>query len=398
LLTATYSVLSRVVVQSSPTGMTVQVDGTSCQTPCNIDRPSGTQVRVTAQTQIGMGPSARLDFNSWSDGGASDHTYTVTGDYAVLIAGYTNSYQLNAVSDPANGVSFQFSPASSDLFYAEGTQVSVTAAPNNGFKFRRWNGDLNGTYPSGVVTMSTPKNVIAMMDTVPYIAPAGVRNAAGDTPSSTVAPGSLISISGQNLSAATDVGRVNPLAQAIDGVTVTVTDRILPLLYVSPQQINAQVPSDLPDGDYTLQVHSPGQPDVSANFSVARNSPGLFGQSMNSQTYAVALHADGSPITPDSPAQGGETISLLGTGFGPYAAPVIDGFFPPDPPPAIADTVSISAGDQNPATIWSGAAPGFAGITLTTFQVPAAMAGSGTVQVTVNVNGASSNSVMLPIR
>ena len=397
-LTANYGVLSRVVVQSSPTGMTVQVDGNSCQTPCTVDRDSGAQVRVTAQTQIGMGPAARLDFSSWSDGGASDHTFTVSGDSSVLTANYVNSYQLNAISDPSNGVSFQFSPASSDLFYQEGTQVNVTAAPNGGFKFRRWNGDLAGTYPSGTVTMLTPKNVIAMLDSVPYIAPAGVRNAVGDTPSSTVAPGSLISISGEHLSPATDVGRVNPLAQTIDGVTVTVNDRILPLLFVSPQQINAQVPSDLPDGDYTLQVHSPGQPDVSATFSIARNSPGLFGQSMNSQTYAIALHADGSPITPDNPAQSGETVALLGTGFGPYTAPVIDGFFPPNPPPAVADLVSVNAGDQNLTPAWAGAAPGFAGITLTRFQIPTAMAGSGTIQVSVNVNGASSNAVMLPIQ
>jgi len=397
-MTATYSALSRVVVQSSPAGIAVQVDGASCQTPCNIDRPSGAQVRVTAQTQIGMGPSARLDFSSWSDGGASDHTFAVNGDSSVLTVIYTNSYQLSAISSPANGVTFQFSPSSSDLFFAEGTQVTVTANPNDGFKFRRWTGDLAGTYPSGTVTMATPRNVIAMMDTVPYIAPAGVRNAVGDTPSSTVAPGSLISISGQNLSTQTDVGRVNPLAQTIDGVTVTVNDRILPLLYVSPQQINAQVPSDLSDGDYTLQVHSPGQPDVSATFSVARNSPGLFGQSTNSQMYAIALHADGSPVTTDSPAQAGETISLLGTGFGPYATPVIDGFFPPNPPPALADTVSINLGDQNPAPTWTGAAPGFAGVDMTTFQVPASLAGSGTLQVTVSVNSANSNSVMLPIQ
>jgi uncharacterized protein (TIGR03437 family) len=60
--------------------------------------------------------------------------------------------------------------------------------------------------------------------------------------------------------------------------------------------------------------------------------------------------------------------------------------------------VSISAGDQNPVPISSGAAPGYAGVTLTKFQIPAAMAGRGTVQVTVNVNGASSNAVMLPIQ
>ena len=398
LMVASYSVLSRVVVQSSPTGMTVQVDGASCVTPCNVDRASGTQVHVTAQTQIGMGPAARLDFASWSDGGASDHMFTVNSDYSVLTASYTNSYQLSAISQPANGISFQFSPASSDMFYANGTQVTVTANPNNGFKFSRWTGDLNGSYPSGTVTMSTPRNVIAMTTAVPFLAPTGVSNAAGATPGSTVGPGSLISITGQNLSPQTDLGPVNPLAQTIDGVTVTVNDYILPLLYVSPQQINAQVPFEMSDGDYTLLVHSPGQPDVSATFTVARNSPGLFGQSLNSQTYAIALHADGSVITPDNPAQGGETISLLGTGFGPYATPVVDGFFPPAPPPALADSVSISVGNQNPTPTWSGAAPGYAGVSMTTFQVPPTLAGSGTVQLTVSVNSANSNTVMLPIQ
>jgi uncharacterized protein (TIGR03437 family) len=398
LLTANYSVLNRVLVQSTPPGITIQVDGTSCQTPCNIDRENGTKVRITAPTQIGMGENARLDFASWSDGGTTDHVFTVMGDYSVMIASYVNSYRLSTASDPANGVSFQLSPSSSDLFYQEGTQVSVTAAPNGGFKFRRWGGDLDGTYPTALVTMSTPRIVIAMLDAVPYIAPAGVRNAAGDTPNPTVAPGSLISISGENLSPKTDVGRVNPLAQTIDGVTVTVADRILPLLYVSPQQVNAQVPSNLPDGDYTLTVHGLNQPDVSASFTVARNSPGLFGQSMNSQIYAIALHEDGSTVTPDNPAQAGETVSLLGTGFGPYTAPVIDGFFPPDPPPALVDSVSIIAGDQNPTTVWVGAAPGFAGITITKFRVPSGMAGSGSVDVAVSVNGASSNSVVLPIR
>ena len=398
LLTASYSVLNRVVVQSTPPGLTVQVDGTSCTTPCNIDRENGTKVHISAPSQIGMGESARLDFTGWSDGGSSDHTFTVMGDYSVMTASYTNSYRLSAGSDPANGVSFQFSPSSSDMFFAEGTRVNVTASANGGFRFRRWGGDLDGTYPSGVITMSTPRIVIAMMDAVPYIPPAGVKNAVGDTPSSTVAPGSLISISGQHLSPKTDVGRVNPLAQTIDGVYVTVADRILPLLYVSPEQINAQIPSSLPDGDYTLQVHSPGQDDVSASFTVSRNSPGLFGQSMNSQLYAIALHDNGSPITPDSPAQAGETVSLLGTGFGPYTVPVIDGFFPPDPPPSLADSVSIIAGDQNPPLIWAGAAPGFSGITITKFRVPTAMSGAGTVQVNVSVNGASSNSVVLPIQ
>ena len=181
-------------------------------------------------------------------------------------------------------------------------------------------------------------------------------------------------------------------------MTVTVSDRILPLLFVSPQQINAEVISDLPDGDYTLTVHNTGQPDVSATFSVARNAPGLFFQTVNSQPYVVALHPDGSAVTQDSPASAGETISILGTGFGPYTGQVIDGFFPPVPPPSLTDSVTISTADQSPVPSWSGAAQGYTGIVSTTFQVPNGLASGTAVPLTVTVNGAASNTVMLPVQ
>jgi uncharacterized protein (TIGR03437 family) len=119
---------------------------------------------------------------------------------------------------------------------------------------------------------------------------------------------------------------------------------------------------------------------------------------LNSQPYALAFHADGSAVTPDNPAVAGETLSLLGTGFGPYSGTVIDGFFPPDPAPALSDPLNILAADQNPAPIWSGAAVGYTGLAVTQFQVPVGMASASNVPVKVNVNGVDSNTVMLPVQ
>jgi hypothetical protein len=48
-----------------------------------------------------------------------------------------------------------------------------------------------------VVTMSAPRAVKALLDPIPYIAPAGVGNAAGTTPLAG-APGSIVSIFGVN--------------------------------------------------------------------------------------------------------------------------------------------------------------------------------------------------------
>jgi len=397
-ITANYTVLSRVMVQSSPPGQSVQVDGVACQTPCTVDRQNGTQLHVTAPTSISLGTSARLDFQSWSDGGASDHTFAVTADYSTITASYNASYQLSAASNPANGVTFQFSPSSPDMFFPQNTAVTVTATPNNGFQFVRWSGDLSGTYPSGVLTMSAPHGVLATLNRVPYIAPAGVRNAVGDTPGSSVAAGSIITIYGESLAPSLQVGPVNPLAQTIAGVTITVNDRILGLLYVSPEQINAELPSDFPPGSYTLQVHAQGQPDVAATFTVVRNAPGLFTVTLASQPYAMAFHPDGSMVTASSPAQAAETVSLLGTGFGPYNSPIIDGFFPPVPDPTLADPVTISAGDQNPTAVWVGAAAGFSGVTAVNFTIPDGMPSGTTVPITVTVNGVASNTVMLPLQ
>jgi uncharacterized protein (TIGR03437 family) len=396
-LTANYSELSRVVVQSSPSGLKIQVDGSNCVTPCNVDRPTGATFQVTAPTQIPMGSGARLDFGSWSDGGASNHTITVSQDYAVATASYNTFYQLSAASNPGNGSAFKFSPASSDMFYQQGTQVTVTAMPNPGFKFGHWTGDLTGSYPTGSVTLLLPINVVADMITVPYIAPAGILNGVGQTPSSAVAPGSIISIYGQSLASVVQVGPVNPLAQTIAGTTVTINGSILPLLFVSPQQINAQLPSSLADGNYTLEVQNVGQPAISGTLTVARDAPGLFFQMIGSTAYAMAFHADGSMISLGSPAAAGETISLLGTGFGPYQSPVFDGFFPPNPPPAISDSVVLSVGGMNPTTA-STAAPGFTGLVSTQFQVPSGLPGGTSVPLLVTINGVASNTVMLPVQ
>ncbi|HTW67260.1 MAG TPA: hypothetical protein VME17_21720 [Bryobacteraceae bacterium] len=397
VMTANYNELNRIVVQSSPPGLTLQVDGSSCVTPCNIDRQSGATVQVTAPTQVAMGQGSRLDFGSWSDGGASTHTVTASQNYTTLTASYNTYFQLSAASNPGNGSAFKFSPNSSDMYYSQGTQVTVTAVPNTGFKFGHWTGALSGSFPSGSVQLTSPQAVVAQMITIPYIAPAGILNGVGQTPSTAVAPGSIVSIFGQNLAPGVQVGPGNPLAQTLSGVTVTVNDSILPLMFVSPQQINAQLPSSLAPGDYTLEVQNAGQSPISGNFTVARDAPGLFFQTINSVDYAMALHPDGSLVSTASPAAAGETISLLGTGFGPYQQTVLDGFFPPNPPPAVTDTVTLSVAGVNPSST-STAAPGFVGAVQTQFQVPSGLASGTPVPVFVTIDGVNSNTVMLPVQ
>src|SRR5260370_33038049 len=237
--------------------------------------------------------------------------------------------------------------------------------------------------------MDVPRSGKAHYFKVPFIAPAGIKNAAGDTPDGSVAPGSIIAIYGDNLTDSYVVGRSNPLAQAIGDVTVTVAGRLLPLLFVSPQQINAQVPSGLNDGTYTLTVSWVGHADLNGTFTISRDAPGVYTRPNDQNAPLVlAVHEDGTAVTPDSPARRNETISIYGTGFGPYDHPVIDGFFiSPTDTFNVIDPVGVKAGDGQYTPVFAGAVPGMVGPTVVQLKITDAIPSGAMLDMDVDVNG-----------
>jgi uncharacterized protein (TIGR03437 family) len=194
-------------------------------------------------------------------------------------------------------------PGSTDGFYPSDSNVQVTAVANEGFRFRRWEGDLAGTSAGGFLSMQVPRVVRAQLDKVPFIPSAGIRNAAGETPLKAVAPGSIISIFGSGLANDYVAGGAGPLTQTLGNVTARIGTRLLPLLFVSPEQVNAYLPSDLADGEYSLGVRNGAQPELAGKVTVVRNAPGLFGQHINDQFVATAQRPDGSLAAPDKPAR-----------------------------------------------------------------------------------------------
>src|ERR1019366_3511563 len=224
---------------------------------------------------------------------------------------------LTTTANPAAGVQWSILPGSPDGFYDSQTQVSLAVTPRPGYKFANWSGDLAGTAPSGTLTMTVPRNVVAQLNAVPYISSPALNNAAGVTPQPNVAAGSVASIYGVNLASAAAIGPSSPLVQTLAGTTVHIGANYLPMYFASPAQINLQVPPDLAPGQQTITVSPQGMPDVSGNFLIARNAPGHLQIDLGGQSYTLALHADGTLVTPDSPAIKGELLTVYGTGFGP---------------------------------------------------------------------------------
>jgi uncharacterized protein (TIGR03437 family) len=385
-LTATYQPLGRVTVTSAPSGLALTVNGKVCQSPCTFDGESGTQLSISAPASIGLTDSSRLDFAGWTDSNATDRIVTMSTAIQTLTANYQMRYRVSTAAAPSEAGAVLLQPVSGDGYYNANVQVQATVSPNPGFQFRSWQGDATGPYSSVILNVNTPKVVAAAFNRVPYLSPAAVQNAAGTTPVSAVAPGSVVSLFGLNLASDTAVGPTNTLAQTLLNVIVLMGNQILPLYFVSPQQINVQLPFATDLGPQMLTVHQQGQPDVTANFTVVRNAPGLF----------AVTHQDGTAVTAAAPAGPGETVQLIGTGLGPYDRNPPDGFtIPAGSTFSLVDPVTVTAGSTQANLIST--LPSFTGVGLTTvaFQVPDNLESGATVPVRISANGVDSNSISL---
>ena len=114
---------------------------------------AGTDVTVTAT------PNAGYRFDRWSGDctGTGICAVTMSEDRAVT-AHFVRTWTLTATAAPSAGGSVALSPSGGT--YDDGTAVTVTATPNDGYRFVRWSGDCTGT-GACAVTMTADRSVTA---------------------------------------------------------------------------------------------------------------------------------------------------------------------------------------------------------------------------------------------
>lgn len=400
-LHANYRVLGRVRVDTVPSGVEVWTGDENCKTPCVLNRAQGAQTELVAPSEVNLSPDTKLVFIGWDDGvSSSGRVVEFSAASSNLVARYRRLEKLTLISDPPDAAVFNTEPVSEPgSWFETGTKVLLTAEAQPGYKFKYYEGALSGSMNTGWLTMNAPATVVARMEKVRQLAEHSVRNAAGETPIKAVAPGSRIAIHGYNLSAESEIGPEQPLAQVLQGVTITLGNRILPLISVSPNFIEAFLPSDLEPGPYSLTVRSPGEQPVSTKFDVVRNAPGLFRNVVNDINYALALHGNGELVDPAVGVQPGDRVEILATGFGPMNPQPLDGFATPmSPPSPIRDAIELLVDGQSQPVLFAGAAPGRTGFQLVRFLVDPAWGTGRNLEVRVRVNGQESNAVLLPVR
>lgn len=206
--------------------------------------------------------------------------------------------------------------------------------------------------------------------------------------------GAWISIFGSNLANTARLWRNDEIINGVlptqlDGVQVTINGRPAAISYISPTQLNVQVPADDSSAPVEVRVaNANGNAIVTA--VMLPFAPGLFVFDADNRRYVAAQHAGdyslvGRPgLYPGStPAKPGEVVILYGTGFGPTAPPSPAGRVITSPA-LLANEVRAAIGGIPAQVLWSGLIA--AGLYQFNIKIPEGIP-NGDAAVTVAVAG-----------
>ena len=223
----------------------------------------------------------------------------------------------------------------------------------------------------------------------------GITNGADFT--TRTAAGGLVSVFGNRL-AAGSVGAVDtPLPTQLGGTCVSANGAPLPLLFVSNDQINAQMPFGS-IGPVSLQVHTrSGVSDIFVK-QVDPAAPAIFGvRGPDSSRYAAVFRENNTLSTLSNPLRGNEVAVIYLTGLGGVTPINIAG--EPASKTILARTVApptVEIGGVAGEVKFSGLTPGFIGLYQINVLLPSYVPKGLEVPLTVTM-GANSTTVNVRI-
>lgn len=202
------------------------------------------------------------------------------------------------------------------------------------------------------------------------------------------APGMIVSVYGSALGNYAQAAAVIPLPVYLAGFEAYVNNVSAPLYYVSPNQVNVQIPYETSPGPMTLTVGNPWV-NVNYNLTVSAAAPGIF-------------ESEGMVAAPFSSAARGHLSTIFITGEGQLSPPLATGASPAAatpvsrlPKPLLP--VSLTIGGLPASISFVGVPSGLAGVTQINYEVPGS-APPGLQPVVVTVGTASSRAALLNVQ
>jgi uncharacterized protein (TIGR03437 family) len=221
---------------------------------------------------------------------------------------------------------------------------------------------------------------------------------------------SIASVFGSGLADATQIVTLPPLPTVLAGARVLVrdgtgTERAAPLFFVSPNQINFQLPAGTASGVSFVSLRRGDQFTACGATMIETVAPGLFTANASGQGVAAAvvlrIKADGTqsyePVAQFDPARnqfvaapidlGPETdlvfLILYGTGSRNRSA---------------LAAVSVALGGVNAEVLYAAPQGDFVGLDQSNVRLPRSLMGRGEVDVVMTVDGKTANVVRISVK
>jgi uncharacterized protein (TIGR03437 family) len=206
----------------------------------------------------------------------------------------------------------------------------------------------------------------------PAIGVGGVVDAASYRP--VLARGGIASVFGSNFVSAVIPAATVPLPLELGGTSVRVDGIRVPLFFVSPTQVNFQLPTTAPlNGQVSIVVANDGAPSPAQTVAVQSYAPGIFTYVRTAGVIdPIVIHLDGTLITPQSAAAPGESVVMFATGIGDLTnLPQTNQRAPISPLAESRTEPIVTIGGASAQVLFTGLTPGFIGLVQINLTIPA---------------------------
>ena len=265
---------------------------------------------------------------------------------------------------------------------------------------------VTATDPAGVSgALTQALSVSTNSSSPPRVAPGGVRHSASFVVDP-LAPGTIVSIFGSNLSSELVSGGGRsasgvPLSTELAGTQMILGGRSLPILFSREDQVNAVLPFEVADRlneslPLLVRRTDTASLGVSEPVLVTAARPGVFTQNASGSGLGSIQNASFQIVTPARPAKGRDAIVIYGTGLGAVSPEVASGDPAPSSPLARTADATVTIGGRAAQVIFAGLTPGFTSLYQVNAVVPAGVP-AGEAEVVVSIAGQASPVVTLAV-
>ncbi|HKQ73921.1 MAG TPA: M12 family metallopeptidase [Blastocatellia bacterium] len=259
------------------------------------------------------------------------------------------------------------------------------------------------------ITIRAPLGDVFISKGPIFVGPPGLTSVSAASYNGELAAESIVASFGQNLAAGTAFATGIPLPTQLAGATVKVKDalgveRDAPLFFVSPNQINYQIPSGASGGIATITVYdSSGKSMATGMVPITMAAPALFSANSSGQGVPAAsvLRVRGDTQLYESVARYDAQLQQFVPApidLGPEGDLVFLILYGAGFRAAGAAGVTVKIGDEEAELLYAGAAPGFVGLDQANVRIPRNLIGKGEVTIQLTADNRSANTVTINIR